>query len=81
MEAREPGSDFGTAFNCLLCCFALGDREKMKQTFVRMLTLELADEDRYLNVQDDAQVGVHSMARLLAQLLVLCNLQQMGLGV
>ena len=37
------------AFNLILCYFALGDRDKMKQTFQRMLqaNLELGDEDRY----------------------------------
>jgi len=59
MEQREPGNDFETAFNCVLCYFAMGERDKMKRGFVRMLSLELLsdpDGDKYLNVQEDSQV-------------------------
>ena len=59
MEVKEPGSDFDSAFNCLLCYFGLGDREKMKRGFVRLLSLQLAthdEDDRYMNIHEDAQV-------------------------
>jgi intraflagellar transport protein 88 len=52
--AEEP--NFVTGFNLILCYFALGDRDKMKRTFQKLLTvdLKLDDEDRYIssNVRD-----------------------------
>ncbi|EDQ86081.1 uncharacterized protein MONBRDRAFT_11191 [Monosiga brevicollis MX1] len=59
MEEREPGNDFQTAFNCILCYVAIGERDRMKRGFIRMLSLQLdgdPDGDKYLNVQDDSQV-------------------------
>ena len=50
---RLVGKDFPTAFNLILCYFALGDREKMKKGFVRILGLRLetgSDDERYLNL-------------------------------
>jgi intraflagellar transport protein 88 len=57
--ANSKKPDFKTAFNLILCYFALGERDKMKQTFQRMLqaNLELGDEDRYYVTTDDP----HSM--------------------
>ena len=47
--AEEP--KFVTGFNLILCYFALGDRDKMKRTFQKLLTvdLKLDDEDRYIS--------------------------------
>lgn len=55
---REPSDDYLSAFNCLLCYYALGDRDRMRNGFLRMLQMKLpvGDEDRYLNLQDDPQV-------------------------
>lgn len=41
---------FKTGFNLILCYFALGDREKMKRAFQKLLTVDLKidDEDKYL---------------------------------
>ena len=41
---------FKTGFNLILCYFALGDREKMKKAFQKLLTVDLKvdDEDKYL---------------------------------
>ena len=41
---------FKTGFNLILCYFALGDREKMKNAFRKLLTVDLKidDEDKYL---------------------------------
>lgn len=38
-----------TGFNLLLCHYALGDKEKMKKTFQKLLTVSLGfdDEDKY----------------------------------
>lgn len=38
-----------TGFNSLLCHYALGDKEKMKKTFLKLLTVSLGfdDEDKY----------------------------------
>ena len=46
----QENPDFKTAFNLLLCYYALGDREKMRKSFVKMLTinLKIEDEDKYL---------------------------------
>lgn len=57
-EVREPSDDYLSAFNCLLCYYALGDRDRMRNGFLRMLQMKLpvGDEDRYLNLQDDPQV-------------------------
>ena len=44
---EEP--NFVTGFNLILCYFALGDRDKMKRTFEKLLTVDLKmdDEDKY----------------------------------
>ena len=41
---------FKTGFNLILCYFALGDRDKMKRAFMKLLTVDLKidDEDKYL---------------------------------
>ena len=41
---------FKTGFNLILCYFALGDREKMRDGFAKLLTVDLKidDEDKYL---------------------------------
>ena len=52
-EVRLVGKDFPTAFNLILCYFALGDRDKMKKGFIRILGLRLetgSDDERYLNL-------------------------------
>jgi hypothetical protein len=64
-EVRVPGKDFKAAFvfwcicslifsfNLMLCYYALGDRDKMRRTFLRLLSLRLdagAEDERYLNV-------------------------------
>lgn len=45
---EEP--DFKTGFNLILCYFALGDRDKMKKAFIKLLSVDLKieDEDKYL---------------------------------
>lgn len=47
--------NFKTGFNLILCYFALGDREKMRRAFQKLLTvdLKLDDEDKYLAHGDD----------------------------
>lgn len=44
---EEP--DFKTGFNLILCYFALGDRDKMKRAFQKLLTVDLKidDEEKY----------------------------------
>ncbi|XP_064596903.1 intraflagellar transport protein 88 homolog isoform X2 [Liolophura sinensis] len=52
---------FKTGFNLILCYFALGDREKMKRAFMKLLTVDLRmdDEDKYLaHGQDDKQYNL-----------------------
>ena len=46
--AEEP--DFQTGFNLILCYYALGDRDKMKRTFQKLLSIDLKidDEDKYI---------------------------------
>lgn len=48
--------DFKTAFNLILCYFAIGDQEKMKKAFHRLLSVPIEgveDDDRYLQYGDD----------------------------
>ncbi|XP_045196090.1 intraflagellar transport protein 88 homolog isoform X2 [Mercenaria mercenaria] len=51
---------FKTGFNLILCYFALGDREKMKRAFQKLLTvdLKLDDEDKYLPHGEDKQYNL-----------------------
>lgn len=37
----KGGADFQTAFNLVLCLYALGDVEKIKQCFIAMLSIEI----------------------------------------
>lgn len=57
----KGGADFQTAFNLILCLYALGDVEKIKQCFVAMIAIEIPglaqnDEDdlKILNQIGDA---------------------------
>ncbi|GFS10276.1 intraflagellar transport protein 88 homolog [Elysia marginata] len=51
---------FKTGFNLILCYFALGDREKMRDGFAKLLTVDLKidDEDKYLAHGDDKQYNL-----------------------
>lgn len=55
---EEP--NFVTGFNLILCHFAMADREKMKRTFQKLLTVDLKidDEDKYLSNSDDKQYSL-----------------------
>lgn len=46
--SEEP--NFRTGFNLILCNYALGDRDEMKRSFERLLTvdLKLDNEDKYV---------------------------------
>ncbi|KAK7108172.1 hypothetical protein V1264_015957 [Littorina saxatilis] len=54
------GPNFKTGFNLILCYFALGDRNKMRAAFQKLLTVDLKtdDEDKYLAHGDDKQAGL-----------------------
>ncbi len=54
----EP--NFVTGFNLILCYFALGDQDKMKKTFQKLLTVDLKidDEDKYMASADDKQYAL-----------------------
>ncbi len=64
-------------FNLMLCYFALGDRDKMRRGFQRLVALRTSgggsDDDRYLNLQVGARVLCAS-ARFTYLLLLECNL-------
>lgn len=49
-----------TGFNLILCYFALGDRNKMRSAFQKLLTVDLKndDEDKYLAHGDDKQASL-----------------------
>ncbi|KAJ8314795.1 hypothetical protein KUTeg_006945 [Tegillarca granosa] len=51
---------FKTGFNLILCYFALGDREKIKRAFLKLLTVDLKidDEDKYLPHGEDKQYNL-----------------------
>lgn len=58
-EIRLPGKDFASGFNAVVCHFALGDRDRMRKAFQRLLalrTMSTEDDERYLNLQNDTQV-------------------------
>eukprot|EP00048_Salpingoeca_helianthica_P016668 m.233531 g.233531 ORF g.233531 m.233531 type:complete len:871 (+) comp19192_c0_seq1:27-2639(+) len=58
-EVKQPSKDFPAAFNMMLCYYAMGDRDKMKKGFVRLLGLRTGipdNDERYLNLQNDPQV-------------------------
>uniref|UniRef100_T1IRH6 Intraflagellar transport protein 88 homolog n=1 Tax=Strigamia maritima TaxID=126957 RepID=T1IRH6_STRMM len=48
-------ADFKTALNLILCYYALGDREKMKKGFMKMLNiaLDVDEDDQYATNSDD----------------------------
>ncbi|KAK2570829.1 Intraflagellar transport protein 88-like protein [Acropora cervicornis] len=50
-------ASFDTGFNLLLCHYALKDKEKMKKTFQKLLSVSLGfdDEDKYTLTGDDPQ--------------------------
>ena len=50
----KGGSDFQTAFNLILCLYALGDVEKIKQCFIAMLNIEIPG----INIEDDDNMEV-----------------------
>ncbi|XP_006822667.1 intraflagellar transport protein 88 homolog [Saccoglossus kowalevskii] len=52
--------DFRTSFNLILCYFAIGDRDKMKRSFQRLLQVDLHidDEDKYLPHPDDQHANM-----------------------
>ncbi|TNN60904.1 Intraflagellar transport protein 88 [Liparis tanakae] len=45
-----------TGFNLILCYYAIGDRERMKKAFQKLISVPLGvdDEDKYLPSQEDA---------------------------
>lgn len=59
VERKIPGKDFPTAFNLILCYYALGERERMRRGFEMLLSQELStevDDERYLNLANDEAV-------------------------
>lgn len=57
VERKVASRDFPTAFNLELCYFALGENDRMRSGFQTLLQQELpskADDDRYLNLDNDA---------------------------
>lgn len=46
----SEAANFKTGFNLILCYSAMGDRDKMRSGFAKLLTVELNvdDEDKYL---------------------------------
>ncbi|XP_054723610.1 intraflagellar transport protein 88 homolog, partial [Uloborus diversus] len=54
-------ADFRTALHLLLCHYALGDKEKMKKSFTKLLDIVLdhvEDEDKYSTTSDDPQTNL-----------------------
>ena len=46
----DDDPNFRTGFNLILCYFAQGDRDMMKRTFERLLTVDLKvdDDEKYV---------------------------------
>ncbi|XP_076804063.1 intraflagellar transport protein 88 homolog [Clavelina lepadiformis] len=53
--------DFQSGLNLILCYFALGDKEKMSKSFVKLLSVNLGidDEDKYTISSDNPQESVY----------------------
>ncbi|KAK9537217.1 hypothetical protein VZT92_004852 [Zoarces viviparus] len=49
-----------TGFNLILCYYAIGDRERMKKAFQKLISAPLGidDEDKYIPSNDDADSGL-----------------------
>ncbi|KXJ23694.1 intraflagellar transport protein 88 homolog [Exaiptasia diaphana] len=59
-------ANFHTGFNLILCYYGLGDRDKMKKTFQKLMTIDLGidDEDKYTASSDDkAQTTILEVIR------------------
>ncbi len=58
---EEP--EIKTAFNLILCYFKIGDKNKMKYTFQRLLKVDLRldDEERYLSPNVSQQTQYEDM--------------------
>ncbi|CAB3979099.1 intraflagellar transport 88 homolog [Paramuricea clavata] len=56
-QVMSDSPSLGAALNLILCYYALGDREKMKKTFQKMLQIELNvdDDEKYTTNGDDPQ--------------------------
>lgn len=67
--------NFKTGFNLILCYFALGDREKMRDGFGKLLTVDLKsdDEDKYLTHGVCKRVATYFGIELLLLLLLLSS--------
>lgn len=58
----QESPDFSTAFNLLLCLYAIGDKERLKRYFTLMLNIELPGleeelEEGFVEEKDDAHAG------------------------
>eukprot|EP00041_Stephanoeca_diplocostata_P022517 m.538349 g.538349 ORF g.538349 m.538349 type:complete len:837 (-) comp22083_c0_seq4:1197-3707(-) len=61
VERKVAGRDFATAFNVVLCVFALGDRNRMQSAFLALLQQEVSsppDDARYTNLHNDEDVQI-----------------------
>jgi len=61
IEKKMAGRDSVTAFNAILCYFALGNTNKMQSTFEVLLQQELninPDDQRHLNLHNDPHVQI-----------------------
>ncbi|KAL6100387.1 ift88 [Pungitius sinensis] len=49
-----------TGFNLILCYYAIGDRERMKKAFQKLISVPLGvdDEDKYIPSSDDSDSGM-----------------------
>ncbi|KAA0715858.1 Intraflagellar transport protein 88 -like protein [Triplophysa tibetana] len=49
-----------TGFNLILCYYAIGDRERMKKAFQKLISvpLEIDDEDKYISPNDDPHANM-----------------------
>ena len=49
-----------SGLNLILCYYAMGDREKQKRTFQKLVSVDLKadDEDKYLANNDDKQYNL-----------------------
>lgn len=65
LDGKGQHFDFVTGFNLILCYHALGDKERMKQGFVKLLQIQqpgLEDEEEQEDAQESTAVTMEKLA-------------------
>ncbi|XP_028656394.1 intraflagellar transport protein 88 homolog isoform X1 [Erpetoichthys calabaricus] len=59
-QIMSDSPNIKTAFNLILCYFAIGDRENMKKAFQKLISVDLGigEEDKYIPANDDPHTNL-----------------------